>query len=145
MPSVSASAAAPKCIGRSSHSSSDLQQERPAAPLWINKAAGLPAPVLATPENRDILSQPNAGQWLFKWKDVPGAQRYQIIVTGATAGIAAANTETLSCEYAMPRKNAYIASPNLRGWTWRVRAQDRNGQWGKWSETREFDVAPMNR
>lgn len=26
-----------------------------------------------------------------------------------------------------------------------MRAQDRNGQWGKWSETREFDVAPMNK
>jgi hypothetical protein len=55
------------------------------------------------------------------------------------------STETKSSEFTIPRRDAYIADRNLHGWTWLVRAQDSNSQWGWWSETREFDVAPVSR
>ena len=38
----------------------------------------------------------------------------------------------------------FIAEQNLRGWSWRVRAQDRAGNWGPWSETWTFDVEPYS-
>ncbi len=127
------------------HSSPDLKQYSPAAPVTMKKALGLPGPVLIAPANAAILDQPQAGTWVFEWSPVPGAKKYQIIILGARADVFMINTETSSPRLTLPTRQGYIAVRNLRGWMWRVRAQDSKGQWGSWSETSQFDVVPQGR
>jgi hypothetical protein len=125
------------------HSSSDLKQHSPAAPVTMKEAAGPTAPALIAPANGAILDQPSAGTWIFEWRPVPGAQKYQITILGASAAVPLVNTETSSSKLLLPPRQGYIVEPNLRGWTWRVRAQDDKGRWGSWSEARQFDVVPQ--
>jgi hypothetical protein len=121
------------------NSSYDLQRQSLAAPVVIS-AAGPPAPVLVSPETGEILPQPYAGEWIFQWDGVPDARMYQITVLGPQAALFLVNTATTSTSYVIPRGSGYIC--DVLGWRWSVRAQGRDGQWGKWSEERLFDVAP---
>jgi hypothetical protein len=122
------------------HSSLDLQ--RPAtSPLRI-EATGPQPPVLVAPENGAILPQPEKGPWVFTWEPIPGVRKYQIIVFGAKAENPAANREIASASYTIPQGKSYIVDRYLRGWMWRVRAQDSDGDWGRWSPARYFDVEP---
>jgi hypothetical protein len=122
------------------NSSYDLQRQPLTAPVVIS-AAGPPAPLLISPDPGEVLPQPDAGEWMFKWNDVPGAQKYQITILGSKAAFFLVNDETTSAFFAIPQSSSYIVDCNALGWRWSVRAQDSDGQWGKWSEERLFDVA----
>jgi hypothetical protein len=121
------------------NSSYDLQRQSLAAPVLIN-ATGPPAPVLISPEPGEVLPQPYAGEWIFHWEGVPDARMYQITVLGPQAALFLVNTATTSTSYIIPRGSGYIC--DIFGWRWSVRAQGPDGQWGKWSEERLFDVEP---
>jgi hypothetical protein len=107
-------------------------------------AEALSAPLLIEPIDGATLSQPDAGDWIFDWADVPTAVKYEIIVQGLTAKFPVLHTETTVSRYTIPRKDGYIADQNLRGWSWRVRAKTQNAQWGEWSALRRFNVSPRN-
>jgi hypothetical protein len=120
----------------------DLNEQTGPAPVQAAEAsARLPFPALTSPENGDQLPQPFDAPWNFVWACIPGARKYQIIVQVWGAGDPEINTKTESCEFTMPRRRSYPVSPN-QPWIWRVRAQDKSGNWGSWSEKRLFYVLP---
>lgn len=89
-----------------------------------------------TDRNDDIV-------WDFDWSGVKGATQYQLYVKKDTANIPVIDTVTTSSSYHHIRTGSYITNSNLCGWTWKVRAQV-NGQWGEWSETRDFVVEKVD-
>jgi hypothetical protein len=123
-----------------SNSAYDLHLPFLASAIVIS-TAGPPAPALIRPEPGEVLPQPDAGEWLFRWEEVPGAQKYQIAVLGAKASLFLINDETTSTSFVIPQGSGYIVDRNTIGWRWCVRAQGADGQWGNWSEERLFDVA----
>ena len=122
------------------NSVNDLQRQFLPSPVAIN-AAGPPAPDLISPEPGEVLPQPDAGEWLFKWKAAPDAERYQITVLGPKASLFLVNTETALTFHLVPEGSSYVVDCNAIGWRWSVRAQGSDGQWGNWSEEQLFDVA----
>jgi hypothetical protein len=107
--------------------------------------SGPKAPVLVTPVAGAVLPQPESGLWIFEWKSVRKAKQYEIYIIAAEATFPLADSITPSTHFVVPQRGGYIIDRHLKGWTWRVRAQDKNGQLGSWSESRQFDVAPMAR
>ena len=107
------------------------------------------APNLISPSNGAVLD--NGKQdgtdpivWDFDWSDVTGVESYHLNVIHEGSSIPfidnsdiSSSTSYYHCEY-----NGYIADKNRLNWTWKVCAKI-NGQWGPWSETRYFDVAPI--
>jgi tetratricopeptide (TPR) repeat protein len=87
--------------------------------------------------------------WEFDWSDVPGATQYHLYVIGpeqpgprqTNPGI---NNSTLTSSYYRHEVKAMIYGDRGRlGLRWRVRALVK-GTWTDWSETRTFDVAPLD-
>jgi hypothetical protein len=113
-------------------------------PLLVIPQTELQAPNLIDPIDGATLPQPDAGEWHFDWEDIPTVERYEIVVQGLAASFPVLHTETRLSQYTIPRKDAYIADRHLLGWGWRVRAKTQNGQWGKWSPLRRFNVSPRN-
>jgi len=101
-----------------------------------------PAPGLLQPAPDATLPQPGNGQWRFDWEDVPAATSYEIVVLGPAAISPIVRATTTSSDYVRPVSEGYVADHNLRGWSWRVRAQYRNGTRGPWSRVRRFNVSP---
>jgi hypothetical protein len=101
------------------------------------------APVLIEPHDGATLPQPKDGSWRFDWEDVPHSTTYEILVRGQNAKGPLVRRKTRESSLVRPSSNGYIISRNQRGWTWRVRAMNRAGHWGDWSEERTFDVAPQ--
>jgi ligand-binding sensor domain-containing protein len=81
--------------------------------------------------------------WDFDWADCPGATAYHLYVIGPTATIPTINSDTISSSSYHYVRITYIADENRLGWTWKVCAKV-DGQWGPWSETRTFDVEPVD-
>jgi hypothetical protein len=101
-------------------------------------------PLLLTPVAGATLPQPGIGEWRFDWRDTPGAKAYEIVVLGSSAIFPMVNTITTRSSYVRQVSSGYIADHNLRGWSWRVRAQYGNGTWGPWSAIRRFNVTPRH-
>lgn len=99
-------------------------------------------PPLMRPLADATLPQPEVGEWRFDWQDSPGAKAYEIVVLGPGAIVPAVKTTTTTSHYVLGVRQGYIADHNLRGWSWRVRAQYENGTWGPWSWIRRFNVTP---
>jgi hypothetical protein len=112
------------------------------APVHARSSEGSPPPTLLAPPDGATLPQPQDDHWRFDWEQVEGAQQYQLVVLGAVAHIPLFNSRTHDSEATIPRQQGRILGRNLIGWTWQVRAQDRDGQWGDWSVSRTFDVLP---
>lgn len=106
------------------------------------ETVGPAAPVLIEPHEGATLPQPKNGSWRFDWDDVPHSTNYEILVRGLNAKTPLVRRRTKESSLVRPTSNSSIISRNQRGWTWRVRAMDRAGHWGDWSEERTFDVAP---
>jgi hypothetical protein len=123
-----------------STSSYELQRQSLDIPVWIS-TGGPSAPVLISPEPGAVLPQPDAGQWVFEWNGIPGAQKYQIVVLGSKAAFFLVNDQTASTSFIIPKSSGYIVDCNAIGWRWSIRAQGSDGQWGNWSEERLFDIA----
>ena len=101
-------------------------------------------PRLMRPLVDATLPQPEIGNWQFDWQDSPGAKGYEIVVLGPGAIFPAVQTTTTTSDYVLDERQGYIADHNLRGWSWRVRAQYANGTWGPWSWIRRFNVTPRS-
>jgi hypothetical protein len=99
-------------------------------------------PQLLEPMADAVLPQPYASEWRFDWEDVPGVKGYEIVILGPAAVFPLVQRRTISSEHAVPVSQGYIAEHNLRGWSWRVRAQHADGTWGPWSNVRRFNVNP---
>jgi hypothetical protein len=80
--------------------------------------------------------------WDFHWSDCPRATEYQLYAIGNLAQNPRIDVTVSDSSY-HSEEGGYIANKNLYGWTWRVRAKV-NGEWGLWSETRVFDVEPLD-
>lgn len=111
----------------------------PLAPVLVSPANGATLPQ----DNNDRCTQQESGPgyvWTFEWRYPGNASevlRYHVLSgffdTLVSGSVAYARD---SC--------GFIAEHNLRGWSWKVRAQDRAGNWGPWSETWGFDVEPYS-
>ena len=104
--------------------------------------------ILLSPEKGEILDNGRSDRndaiaWDFDWEDYPDATSYQLFVIreGATNPVINVNANISSYQHLS--EGSYIADQNRSNWTWRVRANVR-GEWGDWSETRTFDVEPLN-
>ena len=78
---------------------------------------------------------------LFIWKDIPGAKAYHFQI-GATP-----NFIPLYEEAVIPSKTSYSIRKNLSNWNnyyWRVRVQDKNGNWSDWSEAWKIKIELEN-
>ena len=102
-------------------------------------------PRLKRPLAEATLPQPEIGNWQFDWDDTPGAKAYEIVVLGPGSIWPAVQTTTTTSHYVLDERQGYIADHNLRGWSWRVRAQNGDGTWGPWSWIRRFNVNPRTR
>ena len=100
------------------------------------------APSLLQPVPDATLPQPASSEWRFDWEDVPAATSYEIVVLGPAAISPIVRATTRNSDYVVPVREGYVADHNLRGWSWRVRAQYRNGTRGPWSRVRRFNVSP---
>jgi hypothetical protein len=108
------------------------------------------APRLIEPLNNSTFLQPKAGQWRFDWEDIPDVEKYEIVILGPSASVPLVQARINKPEFkiesrkaedkTVARKESYIAGHNLRGWSWKVRAQYNNGNWGPWSKENRFNV-----
>jgi hypothetical protein len=110
----------------------------PATPPNAKEVRGK-MPNLVTPIAEALLSSPDKNEWRFNWEDVASATRYQIAINAPDLGTPVLEAETRGTHYVLNKKPTY-AGRNLKGWTWKVRAQTADGSWGPWSEVRAFDV-----
>jgi hypothetical protein len=78
----------------------------------------------------------------FEWTSVPGADMYHLYVKGKNAISPVIDADVAGTSY-HDEVAAYVIESNRFGWTWKVRAKAR-GVWGPWSESRLFDVEPLN-
>ena len=102
-------------------------------------------PLLVSPADNETLRQPQHS-WEFEWEEVRGARAYQITVLGPrylTAWIYNSTRDTHFVFGADGSYTGYIPGMDLAGWTWQVRAQWQNGEWGPWSDSRTFAVTPF--
>jgi hypothetical protein len=99
-------------------------------------------PRLVAPASGALLPQPGSGEWRFDWQSVPAAKNYEIVVLGPAAAFPIVRAVISTSYFVRGVSAGYIIDSNLRGWTWRVRAQYQDGKWGPWSRIRSFNVKP---
>jgi hypothetical protein len=86
---------------------------------------------------RDII------EWDFDWSDCTGATRYHLLVANAGGAEKIDEQDLTTSTYHYVGENMWIAEQFRHGYTWKVRAMV-GGQWGSWSETRTFDLEPVD-
>lgn len=116
----------------------------PMAALFVSDESVDLGPRLVAPASGAVLPQPESGEWRFDWQTVPSATRYEIVVLGPAAAFPMVRAVTSTSYFVRGVSNGYIIDSNLRGWTWRVRAQYQDGKWGPWSRIRSFNVKPRS-
>ena len=114
----------------------------PTAAAFVSDELADLGPRLIAPVSGGILPQPGSGEWRFDWQHVPSAKNYEIVVLGPAAAFPIVRAITSTSYFVRGISDGYIIDSNLRGWTWRVRAQYQDGKWGPWSRIRSFDVKP---
>jgi hypothetical protein len=105
-------------------------------------------PDLVSPEEGEVMDNGRTDSqdstiWEFDWSDCPGATAYHLYVMGSNATIPLINDMTLTDSYYRFAQTGYVADANRFGWTWKVGVK-LDGMWIRWSETRSFDVEPVN-
>jgi hypothetical protein len=117
----------------------------PARPTLIAPAADAAIPQNNPESGCAFHSSAGGGYRIdFDWEDVSapaGLARYEIYAKRDQSIIPIVDTVTQSSDYVHVACSAYVADANLEGWTWRVRAVDRNGRFSDWVE-RPFSYAP---
>ena len=102
-------------------------------------------PRLGSPQAGEVMDNGCDGSdvvdWRFSWSPVAQATRYHLWVAREGSANPMINQQVSAPEYAQANPG-YIATHNLGGWSWRVRAQV-NGTWSEWSESRRFAVEPL--
>ena len=81
--------------------------------------------------------------WDFDWSDCPGATAYHLYVIAPGATVPRINNNTITSSAYHHVSGGYTPDADRFNWTWRVRARV-GEQWGAWSETRSFDVEPVD-
>jgi len=106
-------------------------------------------PSLVPPEEGALLDNGRTDRlddvvWDFDWSDCEGASRYHLYVIHPGATFPLIDDANVPVSYYRDvGPGSYIIEANRLGWTWRVRALV-GSEWGEWSETRTFDVEPVN-
>jgi hypothetical protein len=92
-------------------------------------------------------------QWDFRWSQVEGANQYEIeILDGQDELVISQTTEAYEFSFeCSDNSNEFpgcvIYASDYRNWHWRVRAGNADHGdilWNDWSETRSFNVEPLN-
>lgn len=124
----------------------DVYVEEVRVRIWVSETACVPE--LLYPPEGEVMDNGRSDHtdpkiWDFGWEPCEGASRYHLYVIGPTATIPMIDNDSLTIPSYTLRDYGYIASANLQGWMWKVRAEV-NGAWGPWSPTRTFSVEPVN-
>jgi WD40 repeat protein len=149
-------------LRRSITFSPDLKMMATVDPSGIIRIYEIEAPpevsVPATRTNSPALVSPGEGAvldngrmdsqddvaWDFDWYDYEGATEYNLSIQPPESPGAPRPpltfTRIVGSSFHWARRG-YIS--NCFGWTWKVRAKV-DGEWTEWSETRAFDVEPVN-
>jgi len=111
--------------------------------LLVNVCVAEPTvPSLISPSDGTTLPQPSE-PWIFDWTDSSdlesGIRQYELYVRHKGSEIPVID-DYIKDSYYSKTLGGYVTSENLKGWTWRVRAQNDYGYWSDWSETWTFDV-----
>jgi hypothetical protein len=114
-----------------------------------NRLEAVP-PSLLEPAEGAVLKNGNRQKgippvWVFRWSEVPGAERYHLHVVHEHNTIPIINdwSDEPQYQYVDPNPTAIIPEEIQKGWRWRVKAQV-GGRWSRWSEVRTFAVeAPV--
>ena len=105
-------------------------------------AAEPTVPSLISPGDGATLPQPSE-PWTFDWTDSSDPRtritQYELYVRHKGSEIPIID-DYVEDSYYSKTLGGYVTSENLKGWTWRVRAQNDYGYWSDWSETWTFDV-----
>jgi len=104
-------------------------------------------PELISPDNGAVLdngcsNQSNLIIWDFDWTAVSGATSYNLFVISSCASLPVIDEVITDSDFHYVN-DGYILNQNRLDRTWKVRAGF-SGQWGHWSETRTFDVEPLD-
>lgn len=81
--------------------------------------------------------------WDFDWSDCPGATEYHLYVKLPSALNPLIDDQTITSSSYHYVSTGYIIDANRFGWTWKVGVKV-DGMWHRWTETRTFDVEPVN-
>jgi hypothetical protein len=121
--------------------------------LLVEEPEGM-APRLIEPLHNSTFPQPGAAEWRFDWEDIPSTENYEIVILDPSASIPLTAVMVDKSEFTLrsqksedkigARNGSYIADHNLRGWSWKVRAQYNNGKRGPWSSERRFNISPRS-
>lgn len=77
----------------------------------------------------------------FDWEDAclpGGVSGYQIYSKAITAPNPVIDTFVTESRYTYRCCNCHVVERHRPEWRWRVRARDRNGNWGEWSAERKY-------
>jgi hypothetical protein len=108
----------------------------------------LGAPVLIHPKKGEVVPQPYAaGSWEFKWEEPGKSQevlQYQLMIVRGT-GQVVRDIKLEKTDYALGWRSrcVIVRDQERHGFKWRVRAQDKQGDWSPWSEA-SFEVGPFD-
>ena len=80
--------------------------------------------------------------WDFDWTDCAGVTKYEIRVELAS-GSKLFGSQSWDSSFHKEVLVALTAESRRMGLTWKVRAKV-GDEWGEWSETRTFDVEPVD-
>jgi hypothetical protein len=117
----------------------------------------LPPELLSPKENSAMDNGCDVGddgiKWDFEWSQSQGADRYEIeILHGKEKSVISQVTESHSFSFECPENSneipgCIVDQLNAEGWRWHVRAGNAGHgevQWSDWSESRPFNVEPVN-
>jgi hypothetical protein len=141
-------------------SSGHSQQEQPAVerqarsnplqtPSNNAKSKRADVPTLLVPRINTVMDNGRTDRldvidWRFRWTPVRDADNYEIFVKHTNSALSPViDKKVRGTEYRSLRPGSFIADRNRRAWFWRVRAY-KQGQPLPWSESRTFDVEPVN-
>jgi DNA-binding beta-propeller fold protein YncE len=82
--------------------------------------------------------------WFFNWSQVPGAERYHLLVRDPKGVPVIDDASAGTPPYALNERDVFVADSNLVGWRWKLRALVK-GEWTEWSVERTFNVAPFGK
>lgn len=98
-----------------------------------------PQPTLLAPADDSLVQNAGGEAWSFSWEPIEGVNRYNIQVSARKSKTPAVDTELRDTSYSHRLdQSSPVGEKQLKRWNWRVRAFD--GEWGPWSEKREFNV-----
>jgi hypothetical protein len=100
------------------------------------------SPVVDTVVDNGCHDGSNQAEWSFDWSDVPGAEAYALQVWRTGMNLAIDRDDLSASDFSDPY-GGWMDNDHLDQWNWKVRARV-NGLWGDWSDTRGFQVEPLD-